>query len=157
MATGLAMRAGSPRAETGVPGYPDRASIDWDRPPTELTDLVNWYERISYGLVISEPYPLDRVRAAADRFETAVREHAERTALPPVRGPTDRLGLVLRADHRWFSQSFEQLRWFLGVVAREDHGGNRQALGQFGRLVTESVRRHLADEREYVEGPTANP
>ncbi len=140
-----------------VPEYPERPAVDWDHPPPELGDLVEWFERISYGLVLLEPYSLDHLRSAIDRFDSAVRDHSQRTVLPPVRSVSDRLGAILRADHRWFSQSFEQLRWFFEVVERDDHGGNRQALGQFGRLVTESVRRHLADERSYFGGPAAYP
>lgn len=151
------MTADRTMSHGAVPAYPERPTIDWDRPPTELSDLVDWFERISYGLVILETYSLDQIRSAVDRFESAVRHHTEHTTLPPVRGPADRLGIVLRADHRWFSQSFDQLRWFFGLVERDDHGGNRQALGQFGRLVTESVRRHLADEQQYVRPPTENP
>ncbi len=53
----------------------------------------------------------------------------------------------LAADHERFRTSVQQLWWFYAIVEREDHGGNRQALGQYGRLVCEALRRHRAEER----------
>jgi len=48
--------------------------------------------------------------------------------------------------------SIEQLWWFYRVVEGEDHGGHRQALGQYGRILAEALRRHRAEERAFAAG-----
>jgi hypothetical protein len=131
------------------------ASVSRD-PPTTLPEIVDWFESLSYGLVILEPYPLADVRAAVDAFHERMVRHAADWATTCA-GEADRtspwsaLRRVIESDHTWFETSFEQLRWFLGIVEGEDHGGHRQALGQYGRLVAEAVRRHLRDERRLLE------
>ncbi|MFZ0699442.1 MAG: hypothetical protein WAN74_04555 [Thermoplasmata archaeon] len=132
---------------------PPRPSVDPARPPAALEELVDWFEALSYGLVLLEPYLLADVRRAMGRFHHEVRLHSERAEVPLAHAAVraDALGRslteLLRADHRWFKTSFEQLDWFLRIAEENGHGGNRQALGQYGRLVAEAVRRHLADER----------
>lgn len=124
-------------------------------PPVELASMADWFESLSYGLVLLVPYPLDNLRAAVRAFERAMArhsvewdsKHARAASEAPSRNP---LARVVESDHTWFSTSFEQLRWFLGIVENEDHGGHRQALGQYGRLVSEAVRRHLDDERRLL-------
>ncbi|HUZ80420.1 MAG TPA: hypothetical protein VMV28_07390 [Thermoplasmata archaeon] len=129
------------------------SALDLARPPAALEELVDWFEALSYGLVLLEPYPLTEVRGAVDRFHQEVRLHSDRAESHLAHGPlrTDPLGRTLtelvRADHRWFETSFDQLDWFLRIAEEDGHGGNRQALGQYGRLVADAVRRHLADER----------
>jgi hypothetical protein len=39
------------------------------------------------------------------------------------------------------------LRGLLRIVERDDHGGNRQALGQYGRILAEALKEHRALER----------
>ncbi len=129
------------------------STLDAARPPAALAELVDWFGMLSYGLVLLEPYPLIEVRGAVDRFRREVRRHSDRAEPGLARGPLPadplgrRLTELVRADHRWFEISFDQLDWFLRIAEENGHGGNRQALGQYGRLVADAVRRHLADER----------
>ncbi|MGI0055037.1 MAG: hypothetical protein ACREBZ_04910 [Thermoplasmata archaeon] len=121
---------------------------DFQDPPEALAPLTDWFEALSYGLVLLEPYPLVEVAHAIDRYERATDRHVRSATIGAVLPDhrMERLAVILRADHAWFQVSFEQLRWFYAIVAHEDHGGHRQALGQYGRLLTEAMRRHLADE-----------
>jgi hypothetical protein len=114
--------------------------------------LIDWLERWSYGLVLLEEYPLADVRAAITEVENAVREHrisADRWAGPLQLADEEaaRGAKVLLSDHEWFETSLEQFWWFFRVVEKEDHGGHRQALGQYGRVLGEALRRHRVDER----------
>jgi len=120
--------------------------------PEGLAATTDWFESLSYGLVLLEPYPLEDLQAAVQAFRGRMIAHtaawgAERW-VPRGGDPfAARLYRVVVSDHAWFETSFDQLRWFLGIVENEDHGGHRQALGQYGRLVSEAVRRHLGDEQ----------
>jgi hypothetical protein len=58
----------------------------------------------------------------------------------------------LRSDHRIFRSSMEQLEWFRSIVEAEDHGGNRQALGQYWKILIESILRHLEEEWDLASG-----
>lgn len=128
------------------------ALLDLGHPPDGLAELADWFDAMSTGLVLLEPYPLPDIRRAAANFRDEVRMHTttseariEGLALPPDRTIRS-LREIVRSDHRWFEISFEQLDWFLAIAEKEGHGGNRQALGQYGRLLAEAMRRHLADE-----------
>jgi len=140
--------------------------VDIRAPPQEFDSLIDWLEGWSYRLVLLEEYPLSDIRAAVSRVERAVQEHrslfdARLDRLDPTDRETSRLVRILRSDHEWFGISLEQLRWFLGVVESEDHGGHRQALGQFGRVFAEALRRHRNDEEQLttdsVERPPRTP
>lgn len=61
----------------------------------------------------------------------------------------------LREEHARFLTSVEQLRWFLAVVQREDHGGHRQALGQYWKVLLEALGRHTAEELTLLELSTS--
>lgn len=136
---------------------PTQPPLDLARAPTSLEELVDEFETLSCGLVLLEPSPLAAVRSAAARLHQEVRAHTARigprlgtggaASDPLVR----HLAEVVRTDHRWFEISFEQLGWFQGIAEGNDHGGNRQALGQYGRLVAEALRRHLSDERRLAQ------
>ncbi len=134
---------------------PSEPTVDVRRPPREFDALIDWFERVSYRLVLLEEYPLDALRSMVRAVDDAVADHCRieepLLAAMPVRTPEERtLARVLSADHAWFRTSTEQLDWFLSVVVGEDHGGNRQALGQYGRILAESLRRHRADEVRFA-------
>ena len=119
--------------------------------PREFPGLIEWFGRLSDGLVLLEPYELPALRQAIDGVAESTRRHARATRELEVESPGlspsgRRLARLVQVDHAWFELSVEQLYWFLEIVEREDHGGHRQALGQYGRLVVEAFRRHLADE-----------
>ena len=119
---------------------------------------------MAQGLVRLEDFPLDHLVREVDRLERYLREHSDAWDGFP-RGPREGAGEpssgrvhldALREHHRTFRTSSEQVRWFLDVVLREDHGGHRQALGQYWRLVVEALEWHLAAEREFLL-PTPDP
>ena len=116
---------------------------------------MEWFERISSGLVLLEEYPREDLRATVELLDRAVRAHVRRFDARWGRGgaapgaPVE-LRAVLDADHARFLVSVEQLRWFFQIVEGEDHGGHRQALGQYGRVLAEALRRHRRDERSYL-------
>lgn len=129
-----------------------RPVVDLHDVPTDFDDLIDWLERWSYGLVLLEEYPVVDLRQAVKQVESAVRAHRVATdqwALPLLEGDGEaaRGGKVVVSDHIWFETSLEQLGWFFRAVENEDHGGNRQALGQYGRVLAEALRRHRSDER----------
>lgn len=80
------------------------------------------------------------------RHALAARECERREGTANV--PRVRLSELSRRDHARFEESVRELRWYLDRVASDAHGGNRQALGQYWRLVVEAVARHTAEERE---------
>jgi hypothetical protein len=128
-----------------------------DPTPSELDPLVRWLEVASDGLVLLQAYRLDELRAmvrrVAEVVATHTREYDGRLGAAPLPGGRPATWALLRADHAWFSVSLEQLAWFFGIVENEDHGGHRQALGQYGRLLAEALRRHRDLEREYFRRP----
>jgi hypothetical protein len=127
--------------------------------PSELDPLIRWLDVASDGLVLLEPYRLDdlrgMVRRVAEVVATHTREYDARLGAEPPPGGRPATWALLRADHAWFSVSLEQLAWFFGIVENEDHGGHRQALGQYGRLLAEALRRHRDLEREYFRRSSA--
>ncbi len=137
-----------------------RPFVDIDAPPSDFDELFSWFELVSYNLVLLEEYPLGSVRTACALSGAALRSHSAEPVAALPRGPVDyalrEMARLLLADHAWFERSVEQLDWFLGIVEREDHGGHRQALGQYGRILAESVRRHRKDEREYLTAVDRN-
>ena len=132
-----------------------RPEVDIHNPPGGFDALVEWFELLSYNLVLLEEYPLVDVRAAVARVAQAIERHGRSAERPPPEpDPESRelrdLAQILSADHDWFRISVDQLWWFFRVVEREDHTGHRQALGQYGRVLCESVRRHRAQEEEFA-------
>ncbi|MGA8604413.1 MAG: hypothetical protein WB788_05050 [Thermoplasmata archaeon] len=129
-----------------------RPEVDIRSPPADFEERVDWLERWSYGLVLLEEYPMADLRSALASVESAVRSHrttCDRRIRRIPRGDeeSDRGASLLLSDHEWFETSLEQFWWFFRVVEKEDHGGHRQALGQYGRVLGEALRRHLAEER----------
>lgn len=111
------------------------------------------FDRFSHGLVRLEPHPLSELRRRVGEFARAVEAHLD------AGGPGRPLAATagrdrLAAEHLRFHSSVRELRSLLEVVEHDDHGGHRQALGQYGRLLAEALRNHLQDElRPPVEPP----
>jgi hypothetical protein len=140
-----------------------RPLVDIDHPPPEFDDLIEWFELVSYNLVLLADYRMDQIRAAVAVMDAGLSAHL--AGAPSLESPgsdgiraESALERVLASDHVWFESSREQLAWALGVVDGDDHGGNRQALGQYGRVLTEALRRHRRDERRsYGAAALARP
>jgi len=118
--------------------------------------MIEWLEAWSAKLVLLEEYPLADLESAVSVVANRVRAHrtgADRWvgALRVVDDEMARGAKLVLHDHEWFVTSLEQFDWFLRVVEGDDHGGHRQALGQYGRVLAEALRRHRNDERS-LEG-----
>jgi hypothetical protein len=124
--------------------------------PGELDALVVWLDRAGADLVLLEPFPVEDLRRMVQEVERAVRDHQRafegRPGSERSEGIDAATWSMLQADHAWFKVSLEQFAWFLRIVENEDHGGHRQALGQYGRLLAEALRRHRAMEDEFLRG-----
>jgi hypothetical protein len=131
-----------------------RASI------ARLRGLVHHQRSTVTALVRIEPIALGTIASELDAIERElVRDHPR--ALDPFLARAEaapngsqELRKVLIGEHGRFPESIDQLRWFYGVVLHDDHGGHRQALGQYWAILLESVARHLEDEAAYL-GPHA--
>ena len=129
--------------------------------PADFDRAVEWFEETSTSLVLLAEYPLTEVEGAIRSFASRVRDHLGESspridATEPPPGILRETRALLRSDHAWFSTSIDQLDWFYRIVAAEDHGGHRQALGQYGRILAESLRRHRSDERAYLAAAGAS-
>ncbi len=111
----------------------------------ELARLSERFDRFSYGLVRLETHPLEELQRRIAEFGNAVERHLDAAATKgsEARGAS---AARLSAEHQRFRVSVGELRGLLAVVEREDHGGHRQALGQYGRIFAEALRVHLRDE-----------
>lgn len=116
-------------ASPGRPAHPPSDSID---------TAVERFDHLCVGLVDLDPVPLEDLRRQVGGFVFALEGHLESAGsdLPPF----------LVREHERFATSVEQVRGLLRVVEDDDHGGHRQALGQYGRILAEALRRHRADE-----------
>ena len=137
--------------------------VDIAHAPAGFDELVEWFDRVSYRLVLLEEYRLEQIESAVAAMERGVLDHlgADASArLPPAAGTgpaPDFRPAHLHDDHVRYATSLEQLRGLLAVVEREDHGGHRQALGQYGRILAESLRRHRGDEKGERPNPPWKP
>lgn len=130
-----------------------RPPVDLRAPPAEFDDLIDWLERWSYALVLLEEYPLPDLRLAVSAVARAFGRHrvASDPWLTSIRPEDEEISQGVRVmlhDHEWFVASLEQLDGYLRVVEADNHGGHRQALGQYGRVLAEAMRRHRREERE---------
>ena len=138
------------------------APVNPRQSPTEFDDVVEWFDGVSRALVLLEAYPIEDLRQVVAVLRRTVLEHrrSDRGSIPdgasysPELDPRPRL---LAADPCWCRLSLEPPDWFLGVVVGEDHGGHRQALGQYGRGFAESLRRHRTVERAALSRGEKNP
>ena len=111
------------------------------------------FDRFSYGLVRLEPHSLEELRARVGEFARSVERHlhdGDASAAPAHGGGA--VARRLAAEHGRFRSSVRELVGLLEVVERDDHGGHRQALGQYGRIFVEALRVHLRDELTLVPG-----
>ncbi len=134
-----------------------RRPVEIRAPPRDFDELIAWFDQLSSNLVLLEEYPREDLRFAVGAVDRAVRAHVRdfggrepirRSDVPAAAGAR----AALDSDHARFYVSLDQLAWSFGIVDREDHGGHRQALGQYGRVLTEALRRHRRDEQAYLAG-----
>jgi hypothetical protein len=117
--------------------------------------LVRWLGTVCDGLVLGELISTDELERAVRQVRTTVTLHMESELPqspegdPATDGRGKELSEILQSDHRWFVLSLDEFDALLGVVLGDDHGGHRQALGQYGRLLAAALTRHRRDELEY--------
>lgn len=118
-----------------------------------LDARLDAFDHFAVGLVRLEPYPLEEVRRTVEGFCSELERHLRESRRRGVVTPRDaRAEELLRSEHDRFPASVEELRALLDVVVHDDHGGHRQALGQYGRILVEALRAHRADEALPSEG-----
>lgn len=113
--------------------------------PTSIRPVVDELDRVADRLVRLESAPLPEVRELLGRVDALLRAHVAVAA-----APGESRGEPADSDHARFLVSLDQLWWFYSIVESEDHGGHRQALGQYGRLLAEALRRHLDEEERWI-------
>jgi hypothetical protein len=118
---------------------------------------TQWADRLVHLTPIPTEYLALEVAAAQDLLlrrhqacvEALERRGSARSGGQPV-FPTATLH-----DHAEFALSLRELEGYLEGVRRDDHGGNRQALGQYWRVVLEALDRHLIEERRSLADAAA--
>ncbi len=122
----------------------------------QLEALVREQRVLSDGLVLLHAIAATTLERSVAKLETVLKEHQTAfgawTSHRRFPGPDARVADLVRGDHGTFFSSIDQLHWLLGIVRRDDHGGNRQALGQYWRVLLEAMGRHSDDERTLVNG-----
>ena len=116
---------------------------------------IDRFEAFACGLVRLEPHALEELRAEVERLAAAVSAHLRagpggRSARAAGRRRPGARRQRLTAEHERFRTSIAELGALLAVVEGDDHGGHRQALGQYGRLLTEALRLHRGEERQLM-------
>ncbi len=131
-----------------------------------LRTLLQREEAYARRLVLLDEVSPEELETEIARFHTTVLlEHAERLGprldrilrSPDAGAPRQELARRLAQDHQRLATSENQLRWYLGIVEREPHGGNRQALGQYWRVLLEALERHRDEELALLGDPDASP
>jgi hypothetical protein len=111
---------------------------------------------VAEGLVLLEAPPVSELRCHLfEARRLLLVEHRREwdpwlTAHGGFRVPGAAAPRILQHEHDWFVGSIDQLEWFLRIVEEDQHGGNRQALGQYWRLLLEALDRHITDEQRYL-------
>ncbi len=122
---------------------------------SEFDRRVQEFDRFSHGMVLLAEVPRPELLRVVREFADALSSHA-RAAPRPLRGGSDgRAGAALAADHERFLSSVGQLRWLSSILERDDHGGNRQALGQYGKILVEALREHRRREQKLLDTKVA--
>ena len=150
---------------TDISGKPDparvlvRVRVDLHAPPADLDQRIDWFDAVCERLVLLEDYSLEEIRSVLDAVRGPVLHHCRPGSARSqgdartVPGGSELLRLLV-SDHERFRTSMEQLEWFYSVLVRENHGGHRQAFGQYGRVFAESFRRHRLEERAFARRGT---
>ncbi len=132
--------------------------------PTEsrFDSEIDGFDHLSRSLVLLDARPLAELRRQVLDFAASLEAHVRgsprgndptRDGVPASEAGAERL----RDEHIRFLASVVELRGLLEVVVQEDHGGHRQALGQYGRLLVEALRRHRTEEHGTVPVPIREP
>jgi hypothetical protein len=136
-----------------------RSPVDESSRPSSLDELLDGFDRLGADLVRLAEYDLPEVERALTSFDRSVRAHLTGAGATSGARDADRRGsrtLLLESEHERFLTSLDQLWWLFAIVKGNDHGGHRQALGQYMRILVEALRRHRDDERGVESPPDAS-
>jgi hypothetical protein len=130
--------------------FETQGAVSWP-PDADLLRIIDDFDRVSCGLVLLEPYGIEEVAVAIRRLCAAVEIHVEnRRKNGGVEAGcsvhTSDRSEELEDDHARFQASLAELAALLEIISQDDHGGNRQALGQYGKILSEALRKHLRAE-----------
>lgn len=148
----LGPRAGEGFAHRYNLGFPSpRSSMEGPAIQcNEIRRIVDDQIHFAESLVRLASFSQEEISSEVRRLRDAVLDShldSNLTIRSEVREVPSRIILArLESDHRIFPTSIEQLEWLLQIVRNDDHGGNRQALGQYWKLLLEALTRHLDDE-----------
>ncbi len=112
--------------------------------PSEALAAVRAFDQFSRELVLLADYRLEEVERTVRGFQRSVREQLDRLATP---GGAAAVPAMDAGERARFREAVDELDWFLGILRRDDHGGHRQALGQYGRLLCEALEDRLGPPR----------
>ncbi|MFZ1022820.1 MAG: hypothetical protein WAN87_01635 [Thermoplasmata archaeon] len=117
----------------------------------ELSRIIESFDRLSCRLVLLEPYSIEEVANGVRTLHRSVERHIEtsRGTREIEQGdstPNSLRRRELADDHARFLTSLGELSALLGIIRRDDHGGNRQALGQYGKILSDALRIHVRAE-----------
>jgi hypothetical protein len=138
-----------PKATVGPPRLPDSPSAEVVTASLlRVRNAAHQLEGHCEELVALGAIPLEEVRGAVDALARQLLEGHPALVAGRLRalrrfGPAAQR---LERDHERFPEGFAEIRGLLDVAERDDHGGNRQAVGQYGRILLEAVLRHLSEE-----------
>lgn len=136
------------------------------REPSEeierIRRLLTTWRRLPDDLVHLEPVPADELDSAARELVSAFELHRNRLDLwlatsMDAHQASRRRAERLLADHQRFGESILELQTLREIVRQDGHGGNRQALGQYWRLVWEALARHLTEEEDLLDSGFGRP
>ncbi len=132
-----------------------------DRPMRESDPAAQCLERWSSfpeDLVLLRESSIARIEAAESDWREGWGRHVRASerlldSLPADHraGTTD--AQTLRREHGALVGSLDELSALVEIVRHDGHGGNRQALGQYWRLLREALERHIRDEAELPPPP----
>lgn len=131
-----------------------RADIPPGGREASLAEFARGFDALTERVVRLEEQDLPTVERAIEHLEALVDGHfavCQRPSRPEGRRPT---------AQAHFALSFGELRSLVAIVHRDGHGGNWQALGQYGRLLAEAILAHLEEDAgpgRLVAAPTRSP
>jgi hypothetical protein len=128
----------------------------------DLGALVTEQSGVADGLVLLHDHPLSVLQRETDRLRQRLLERHPGSMEWMLRGTETAGGdraasRRIRAEHERFRASLAQLDWLLTIVRENDHGGNRQALGQYWRILLGSIVPHVEEETRLLQALSREP
>ncbi|MGC2034299.1 MAG: hypothetical protein WA761_02500 [Thermoplasmata archaeon] len=128
----------------------------------DLRALVTEQSGVADGLVLLHDPPFQVLQEEVERLRQRLLQHHPRSVEWILReletaGGDRAASRRIRSEHERFTSSLGQLDWLLSIVRENDHGGNRQALGQYWRILLGSIVPHVEEETRLVEGHSREP